>query len=122
MAQIAGRLLHVPVGDEGADIGGAHDPPVQSNGLDDVAAYPLLLAIGLELFRRALAPVAETEIMSHHDPGKPQLVNDGIGKFLPGHVHHAPIEVDENHIVDAVAAPDDLLSAKGAVDKRDILA
>ena len=74
MAEVARRLLHVPVRNELADICGADDASVKHDRRHDVTADSVLLAIDLELFSLALALVAKAEVMPDNDPAYVQLV------------------------------------------------
>ena len=118
MAQIAPGLLHIAFGDQLADISGADHPAVQHYGLDDITAYALRLTIFLQTLGCTLALVAKAEIMAHHDPSDVQLLDNVIGKVLPGHAHQALVEVQKNHIVNTVDPADNVLPADGAVDQR----
>ena len=122
VSQEAGRLLHIPLGNERADIGGADHAAVQFHRLDDIAADAALFTVDFELFGRALAPVAEAEIVAHHDPAQVQFLDNVVREALPGHTHGALVKVDKDHIVDPVAAADDLLPAQGAVDQGHLFA
>ena len=120
VAEIARRFLHVPVRNELADICGADDASVKHDRRHNVAAYPALLAIDLELFGLAFALIAKAEVVSDDDPADVELVYDRIDELLPRHAHHVFVEMDEHNVIYSIAAPDDLLPADWAVDKRDL--
>ena len=55
--------------------------------------------------------------MSHHDGGDSELPDSGLNEVLPGHLHHAPVEVQKDRRVDAIDAADDLFPLRRAVDQ-----
>ena len=55
--------------------------------------------------------------MSHHDGGDSEFPDSGLDEVLPGHFHHASVEVQKDGRVNAVDAADDLLPLRGAVDQ-----
>ena len=103
-------------------MGGAHDLPVQHHRRDHIAAKTVLGAVFPQARRRTLAPVAEAEVMTHHDVADLQVPDQVLQEIPPIHLHDAAVEVDEDHVFNAVAAADDLLPADGAVDQGDLFA
>ena len=112
-------FLDLPVRNQAADLGRTHDPSVILHGRDHVTADVPLCAPGLQPFRRPLSAVAEGKIVSHHHRGDPEFPDGGLNKLLPGHLHHAPIEMQKDRRVDAVDAADDLFPLRRAVDQGD---
>ncbi len=118
VAEAAIGLLDPPLPDQLADTRGAHDLPVERHGRDHIPAQAVLPAVFAEAFGVSLSPIAEAEIMPHHNMADLQIGHKLVEKFAPGHVHDAAVEVDEHHVLDTEHAADDLLAADGAVDER----
>ena len=60
--------------------------------------------------------------MPHHDGAHLQILHQTVQKVPPVHAHHIRAEVNEYHVIDAVAAANDLLPADGAVDEGHLFA
>ena len=101
-------------------MGGADSKAVHIYSADNVTADAALFAISLELEGSTLTLVAKGKVMTADDPADVQLLNNIGCKFLPWHLHDVLVKVDENHIINTVAAADYLLAAGGAVDKGHI--
>ena len=59
MAEESVCLFDLPVFNETADIGGADDASVQRDGRNDIAAQPMLSAVGPQFFGCSLAFISE---------------------------------------------------------------
>ena len=122
MAEEGVGALDLTVFEQLADISGADDAAVERDSGDDVAAKTALGTVGGELFRRALAPPAEAEVVPHDERRRVHLVDECLDKRLPRHLHDRAVKVDKDHALDAEQAADELLAAVGAVDERDLRA
>ena len=94
--------LHLPLGDEGADIGGGDGDAILLHLLDDVAAHAQLPALLLQALGIALAHVAKVEVVSGHHMDTAQLLLQIFRhKVLPVHLLH-PIKGGHDDLFNAV--------------------
>ena len=105
MPQELDRPLHLPLGDQGADVGGRDGDAVLLHLGDDVTSDAQLGALLLEAPGVALTHIAEVEVVAGHHMDRAQFFRQiPVHKVLPVHAHHA-IKVGHHHLLDAVAAP-----------------
>ena len=122
VAQKLHRPVHLPLGDQGADIGGGDGDPLPLDLADDVTADAQLCAHLLEALGVALAHIAEVEVVARHDVDHAQLPHQVLrNKILPIHAHH-PVKAGDDDLLDVVAGahqPDPVLHR---AEERDVLA
>lgn len=122
MAEEGVGALDLTVFEQLADVSGADDAAVERDGGNDVAAEPVLGAVSGELFRRALAPPAEAEIVPDDERRRVHLIDERLDERLPRHLHDRAVKVDKDHALNAEQAADELLAAMGTVDERNFRA
>ena len=103
VAQELHRPVHLPLGNEGSDIGGGDGDVLQLHLADDVTADPQLGAGLLEPLGISLAHVAEVEVVSRHHMDHAQLLHQVLSdKIPPVHAHHA-VKAGDDDLLNAVA-------------------
>ena len=108
MAEEGVGALDLAVFEQLADVSGADDAAVERDGGNDVAAEPVLGAVSGELFRRALAPPAEAEIVPDDECRRVHLIDERLDERLPRHLHDRAVKVDKDHALNAEQAADKL--------------
>ena len=78
----------------------------------------VLRAVLPQALHRALAPVAEAEVVPDHDMADGQLLHDGLDELPPGDAHGVLGKMQEHDVVDAELPADDVLAADRTVDER----
>ena len=103
MAQKAYRLGHLPLGDEGADIGGGDRDALQLHLGHDVAAQAQPTAQRLKPLWVALSLVAKMIVVTGHQSGGGVALYQVFGDELPpGHGHHGLVIVAHNDVLDSI--------------------
>ena len=105
VTQKTAGLLHLPLLQQLADVGGGYGDAVQLYPSDDVAANAKLGTQPFQLLGISLTLIAKMVIMSRYHMGRPVILHQNIGdKLLPGHLHHGAVKVKHFYFTDIVTA------------------
>ena len=117
-AQEPGCPLHVPLGDQAADVGRAGRHPVHLHILDAVVPHAQPGALLSHALAGAPALIPEPVVAAGDDMYRPQLLHQHLAdKRAPRHAAHGLIKMGEDYLVHPAQAAD-LLPSPGGVDEH----